>query len=150
MFYLKENDGSSLRSLQYDFLDLWDPKIPIVFQQFIDHSEYYKIYYIENDFYSIRKNSCLEPGYFDSQKSSSKVNGDYQGSHIETALNSLFSLLGKEIQREFGLSLFGVDIILEGSNCYLLDLNYFPSYRNINANGKNGIDLLTDFIIHKL
>ena len=126
---------------------LKNQNIQLLIQTFIPHAQYYKIYFIENKYFAILKQVHIPNGPFDSQISRPECATQVI---LEPPLHDMVTALGSLIQMEFGLSLFGIDLIVIGTKCYFVDLNFFPSYKSIEAGGKNGTNLLTDFILHKL
>jgi hypothetical protein len=137
--------------------DLVDLETPYILQEYIDHDEtLFKIYVLGNHLEIFERRSLpnlsqhtdLKSLAFDTQTTYPMLEDfqptirkkfSYSQVVTKTASDDLIRAHLKDIARligsYFNLSLFGVDVIIHQNNLhrtyYVIDLNYFPSYKEI-------------------
>ncbi|KAI8344830.1 inositol 1, 3, 4-trisphosphate 5/6-kinase-domain-containing protein [Chlamydoabsidia padenii] len=128
----------------------YDDSEALVVQKFIQHDGVIiKVYVIDRQIYVSTRPSFMnltketDMVYFDSQKLPKQF-----GATIETDLRHYISdtmvkqdilnheklrQIGASLQGQLGLTFFGFDVLLEtGTNdYYIVDVNYFPSFKNV-------------------
>jgi len=99
------------------------PSEPVVVQEYIRHDDEVKVYVIGEEVFGIRMRSG------DGRRWSCPISDEVR----EIALRC---------GRLFGLRLYGLDVIESAEGPLVVDINYFPSYRDV----PNAAALLADFI----
>lgn len=125
-------------------------QLPILFQKFIPHTSYVKVYVIGNKIFPVAKSFTMPASLtFNTQTCSSVI-----PCHLSDTTLATLTALAHHLSRHTSLSLFGFDIIFNADDIsfpfYLVDLNYFPSYKNIENSNVKGISHLAHFIIETL
>ena len=150
-------------------------KIKIVLQQFINHGGYIiKLYRIANrcyffyrpsfpdakiefinqfpeynrGFLELSTNILVSKEYINFWEKVNGINNNYK----ENVDENLLEKIGEEFEKFSGDSLFGLDFLLdidniEKKNYYLIDINQFPGYKELNKNFGN---ILKEHILHYL
>ena len=62
--------------------------------------------------------------------------------HLRAPIEKEFKRQILRLGRKFGMTIFGVDYILKDDNPYIVDINDFPSFRNI----PEAISMISDYI----
>jgi len=131
-----------------------------IIQELINHDERInKIYVLGENLILMQKQSIpnikmedlgVNHFFFDSQKSFSEVEAlksKLKYSELPIA-RGIVEILTKSISESLEASMYGLDIVRqsETGDYYLIDINYFPGYKNVN----NFTELIREWIIKKI
>jgi inositol-1,3,4-trisphosphate 5/6-kinase / inositol-tetrakisphosphate 1-kinase len=103
-----------------------------ILQSYIHHKMVHKVYVLNDEIFledriTVQSSTSTEIFLFDSQtlKQQHKEKEIVDMKRIEEITNIL--------KKEFNLSLFGFDILIESEtkDYYIVDINYFPGYKNV-------------------
>ena len=101
----------------------WPPRDPVVVQEYIRHDDEVKVYVIGEEVFGIRTRSR-------------------DGRRWSCPISEEVREIARRCGRLFGLGLYGLDVIESADGPLVVDINYFPSYRDV----PNAAALLADFI----
>lgn len=92
-------------------------------------------------------NTCHYLGNITTIKNKCVVNDTFLNNLNEIGLEvDELILLAQKVKFECKYTVYGIDVIVENNKKYVIDLNYFPSFKDV----ENGIELLHQDIIDKL
>jgi glutathione synthase/RimK-type ligase-like ATP-grasp enzyme len=105
----------------------------LFFQEYLGkHDNVYKVYIIDRDVQTITSQNLLL------QHKLSPL----ELVHLRAPIEKEFKRQILRLGRKFGMTIFGVDYILKDDIPYIVDINDFPSFRNI----PEAISLISDYI----
>ena len=106
----------------------------LFFQEYLGKIEIvYKVYVIDRWVVSITAHNRIKQ----------KPLTPYEMVHIRVAIDKELKRKVLRLSKKFGMSVFGIDyIVSEAGNPYIIDINDFPSFRNI----PEAISLISDYI----
>jgi glutathione synthase/RimK-type ligase-like ATP-grasp enzyme len=102
----------------------------IIAQQFVPHKKFYKIFVIgDNVFvYEREVRGDMVSGEVFEPKTYATMG---IGREAIASEDSPFFLIAQRIQSAFELNLFGIDVIKSDKKLYVIDVNYFPTYKEL-------------------
>jgi inositol-1,3,4-trisphosphate 5/6-kinase / inositol-tetrakisphosphate 1-kinase len=103
-----------------------------ILQSYIHHNMVHKVYVLNDEIFledriTVQSSTSTNIFLFDSQKLKQ------QNKETEIVEMKRIEEITKILKKEFHLSLFGFDILIEKetNDYYIVDINYFPGYKNV-------------------
>lgn len=149
MYYIANFDNIQYL---YNQLNQWNNS-KWLYQQYIPHKYIYKVYVLGKDVYCFIRSS-IDISHVQSNDIYKFDSQQLCAQSIDTVSNitppqlQLFQQIATQLCSIFHIDLFGFDIVIDEHNTnsyYIVDINYFPSYKQVN----NFQQLFNAYIVQK-
>lgn len=129
-----------------------DNYFPILLQEYISHQRYYKLYIIDTFFYLLEIPSISPDSPVFRFNSASLPSSHTYVLDVHTLLQKnphLFETIKQiveNVRTVFETKLLGIDLVVDNGIVYIVDVNYFPTYRGL----ADPMDRVADLVQHLL